>query len=170
MKLCVFDGSVFQTWEALTEKADWLKVLFLRGTIQSPLMADLVDLLPYVWVFCLTKILSGGGARPCRILNTRHASVYCTRFSQLRNSCFLSSNFKHFIYGQSFELFLFKIDIVRRLFGHGNNVDHTCYDLCITRTTEKGLQQYLFIIWSFHLLFEHFISHLKDENFHTGLS
>ena len=56
------DGSVFQTWEALTEKADLLKVLFLKGTIQSPLMADLVDLLPYVWVFCLTKILSGRGA------------------------------------------------------------------------------------------------------------
>ena len=75
VQLCVSDGSVFQTWEALTENADLLKVLFLRGTIQSPLMADLVDLLPYVWVFCLTKILSGGGARPLRILNTRHALV-----------------------------------------------------------------------------------------------
>ena len=79
------DGSVFQTWEALTEKADLLKVLFLKGTIQSPL----VDLLPYVWVFCLTKILSGGGARPFRILNRRHASVYCTSFFLLSSSCFL---------------------------------------------------------------------------------
>ena len=70
VQLCVADGGVFQTWEALTEKTDLLKVLFLRGTIQSPLMADLVDLLLYVWVFCLTKILSGGGARPFRILNS----------------------------------------------------------------------------------------------------
>ena len=46
------DGSVFQTWEALTEKADLLKVLFLKEIIQSPLMADFVDLLPYVFVFC----------------------------------------------------------------------------------------------------------------------
>ena len=32
VQLCVSDGSVFQTWEALTENADLLKVLFLRGT------------------------------------------------------------------------------------------------------------------------------------------
>ena len=74
------DGSVSQTWEALTEKADLLKVLFLKGTIESAVMEDLMDLLPYVWGFFLTKILSGGGARPFRILNTRYASVYCKIF------------------------------------------------------------------------------------------
>ena len=60
---------------------------FKKGV--DPLTADLVDLLPYAWVFGLTKILSGGGAKPFRILNTRHVSVYCTRFLQLRSSCFL---------------------------------------------------------------------------------
>ena len=58
------DGGVFQTWEALTEKTDLLKEIFLKGTIQSPLMAELVDLLPTVCVFCVTQVLSGGEVRP----------------------------------------------------------------------------------------------------------
>ena len=86
---CVSDGSVFQTWEALTEKADWLKVLFLKGTITVTSHGRPCGSAAICLVFCLTKVLSGGGARPFRILNTRHVSVYCTRLSQLRSSCFL---------------------------------------------------------------------------------
>ena len=47
-QLGIMFTNLIETWETLTEKADLLKVLFLNGTIQSPLMADLVDLLPYV--------------------------------------------------------------------------------------------------------------------------
>ncbi len=56
----------FQKRAALTEKTDWLKELFLIGTIRLPAGADLMNLL-----LSVKKSLSGGGARPRRILKSQ---------------------------------------------------------------------------------------------------
>ncbi len=61
----ILNGKVFHCSAALIEKVVSPKCVDLNPTRQSPLVEDLVDLVPFLER--VTKSLSGGGARALRI-------------------------------------------------------------------------------------------------------